>query len=134
MPEVLHHLVERGRHGRKRRELLDEGVAARGGLLADDRVAVLVEHRPGHDVALVVGKRLLELHRKGVREELDDGLAWREIDVDVVPFRCRDLRDAPLHQRLAGGDELDDGGAAGVDIRFDRADALFSTVSSTTGP
>ncbi len=28
----------------------------------------------------------------------------------------------PLHQRLAGGDQLDDGGAAGFEIGLDRAD------------
>ena len=122
VPEVLHDLVERGRHGRERGELLDESVAPRGGLLADDGVAVVVEHRARHDVALVVGERLLELHREGVGEELDDGLARRQVDIDVVPLRCRDLGDAPLHQRLAGGHQLHDGGTPCVEIGLDCAD------------
>ena len=46
VPEAVHDLVEGGLHGRQGRELLDESVAARGGLLADDGVAVVVEHRP----------------------------------------------------------------------------------------
>ena len=133
VPEMLHDLVERGRHGRERSELLDEGVAPRGGLLADDGVAVVVEHGPRHDVALVVGERLLELHREGVGEELDDGLAGRQVDIDVVPLRCRDLGDAPFHQRLAGRDELDDGGAAGIEIGLDRADEGGGTSSRSTG-
>ena len=92
------------------------------GLLAEHGVAVLVEDGPRHEVAVVVGERLLELHREGVGQELDDGLAGREVDVDVVPFGRGDLGDAALHQRLAGGDELDDGGAAGVEVGLDRAD------------
>ena len=46
----------------------------------------------------------------------------RQVDIDVVPFRCRDLGDAPFHQRLAGRDELNDGGAAGIEIGLDRAE------------
>ena len=122
VPEAMHDLVERRLHRRQGRELLDEGVAPGGGLLADDGVAVVVEHGPRHDVALVVGEGLLELYREGVGQELDDGLARREIDGEVVPFRGRDLGDAPFHQRLAGRDELDDGGAAGIEIGLDRAD------------
>ena len=122
VPEAMHDLVERRLHRRQGRELLDEGVAPRGGLLADDGVAVVVEHRPRHDVALVVGEGLLELYREGVGQELDDGLARREVDGEVIPFRGRDLGDAPFHQRLAGRDELDEGGAAGIEIGLDRAD------------
>ena len=58
-------------------------------------------------------------HAEGVGQELDDGLARREVDGEVVPFRGRDLDDAPFHQRLAGRDELDDGGAAGIEIGLD---------------
>ena len=122
VPEAVHDLVERRLHRRQGRELLDEGVAPGRGLLAYGGVAVVVEHGPRHDVALVVGEGLLELHRKGVGQELDDGLARGEVDGEVVPLRCRDLGDAPFHQRLAGRDELDHGGAAGIEIGLDRAD------------
>ena len=119
--ETVHDLVERRLHRRQCRELLDERVAPRHGLLAEHRIAVVVEHRPAHDVAVVVGERLLQLHGEGVGQELDDGLARRQVDGEVVPFRCRDLGDAPLHQCLAGGDELDHRRPAGCEIGLDRA-------------
>ena len=122
VPEMLHDLVERGRHRRERRELLDQRVALRDRLPAEHGVAVTVEHRPRKQVAALVGERLLQLHREGVGEELDDGLPRREVDGEVVPFGGRDLGDAPLHQRLAGRDQLDDGGAPGVEVGLDRAD------------
>ena len=122
VPEVLDDLVERSRHRRERGEFLDERIAASQGRLARHGIAVGVEHRPGHQVALRIGERFLQLHRKGMGEELDDGLARGEVHVDVVPLGCRDLGDAPLHQRFPGGDELHDGGTALFKVGLDRAD------------
>ena len=123
VPEMLHDLVERRRHRRQGRELLDKRVAPGDRLLAEHGVAVTVEHRPREQVAALVRERLLQLHREGVGQELDDGLPRGEVDGEVVPFRSRDLGDAPLHQRLAGRDQLDDGDdRPEVEIGLDRAD------------
>ena len=122
VPEAVHDLVERRLHRRQCRQLLDERVAPRHGLLAEHGVAVVVEHRPAHDVAVVVRERLLQLDREGMGEEFDDGFARGEVHREVVPFRCRDLGDAPFHERLAGRDELDDRRPAGIEIGLDRAD------------
>ena len=119
---MLHDLVERRRHRRQRGELLDQRVAAGDRLLAEHGIAVIVEHRPREQVAVIVGEGLLQLHREGVGQELDHGLARGEVDREVVPLGGRDLGDAPFHQRLAGGDQLDDGGAPGVEIGLDRTD------------
>ena len=85
-------------------------------------MTVLVEDGPGVEVAVVVGERLLELDRERVGKELDHGLARGEIDREVVPFGSRDLGDASVHERLAGRDELDDGGMACVEVLLDGAD------------
>ena len=122
VPEMLHDLVERRGHRRERRELLDQRVAAGDRLLAEHRVAVTVEHRPREQVAALVGEGLLQLHREGVGQELDHGLPRREVDGEVVPFGGRNLGDAPFHQRLAGRDQLDDGGPPGFEVGLDRAD------------
>ena len=111
---MLHDLVERRGHRRERGELLDQRVAAGDRLLAEHGIAVTVEHRPREQVAALVGERLLQLHREGVGQELDDGLPRGEVDGEVVPFGGRDLGDAPFHQRLAGRDQLDHGRAPGA--------------------
>ena len=107
--EMLDDLVEGRGDGRQCGELADEGFAARDRFLAEDGVTVLVEDGPGVEVAVVVGELLLQLDREGVGQELDDGLARGEVDREVVPFGGGDLGDAAVHERFAGGDELDDG-------------------------
>ena len=124
VPEMLHDLVERRRHRREGGELLDQRIPAGDRLLAEHGVAVIVEHRPREQVAALVGEGFLQLHREGVGQELDDGLPRGEVDGEVVPFGRRDLGDAPLHQRLAGRDQLDDGGAPGGALRM-AAEVLY---------
>ena len=87
-----------------------------------DRVALGVGHGPGHQVALVVGERFLQLHRECVGQIFQARLPRRQVDGDVVPFRDGDLGDAPVQQSLAGGDQLDDAGMAGLEIGLDRPD------------
>ena len=120
--EVMQYLVKGRVHGRQGRQLLDQRVALRERLLAQDRTAVGVRGGAAHQVPVAVGEGFLELHGKGVGEEVEDGLAGGEVDAEVVPFRRRYLGDAPLHQGLAGGHELDHGGPAGVEVGLDRAD------------
>ena len=55
-------------------------------------------------------------------EIVEDVLARRDIDLDVIPFLGRNLGEPALHQRFAGRDELDDGGVVGLEIALDRAD------------
>ena len=118
--EPLHDLVERAGDRRERGELLDQAVAAGDGLAALDRLAV-AKDRPRGEVALAVGERLVELHREGVREVVENIFARRDVDLDVVPVLGRDLGQPALHERLAGRDDLDDGGVAGLEIALDRA-------------
>ena len=117
----LDDLVEGAGHGRQRGELLDEAVAARDGLTALDRLAVAI-HRPGTEVALRIGEGLIELDREGMSEIVEHIFARGDVDLDVAPVLGRDLGEPALHQRLARGDDLDDGGVAGVEIALDRAD------------
>ena len=122
MAEAVHDLVQGRLHRRQRVEPLDESVALRHRFLAEHGVAVVVEDRPRHDVAVIVGEGLLQLHREGVSQEVEDVLAGREVDGEIVPFGGGDLGDAPLHQRLAGGDELHHRRAPVVEIGLDRPD------------
>jgi hypothetical protein len=45
-----------------------------------------------------------------------------DVDLHIAPFLGGDLGQAALHQRLAGGDDLDDRGVAGFEIALDRSD------------
>ena len=120
--EAVDDLVEGRLHRGKRAEPLDEGVPLRHRFLAEHRVAVGVEHGPRHDVAVVVGEGLLQLHREGVGQEIQHILPRRQVDGEVVPFGGGDLGDAPLHQRLAGGDELHHRRPPRFEVRLDGAD------------
>ena len=122
VPEPVNDLIERRLYRRQRAELLDQRVALRDGLLAQHRVVVGVEDGARHEVAVVVLEGLLQLHREGVLQEVEHVLARREVDREVVPLGRRDLGDAALHQRLAGGDQLHHRGAALLQIRLDGAD------------
>ena len=119
--EALDDLVERALDGSKRRQVLDHAVAPLHRLAALDRLAIAID-RPGREVALAVGEWLEELGRKAVRQIVENVFARRDVDLHVAPFLGRDLGEAPLHQRLAGRDDLDDGGMAGVEIALDRGD------------
>ena len=122
MAEAVQDLIEGGLHRRQRGELLDQRIAGGDGLPAQDRVAIGTGHGSAHQVAVVISERLLQLHRKGVGEVVEYGLARGQINTEIVPFGRRDLGDAPFHQCLPGGDQLDDGGAPGGEIGLDGAD------------
>ena len=112
----MQNLVERRLYRRQCRELLDQRVASGHGFLAQDRGALGVGHGPRHQVALVVGEGFLQLHRKGVGQIFQARLPRRQVDGDVVPFGDGDLGDAPVQEGLAGGDQLDHAGMAGLEI------------------
>ena len=114
--------------GGKRGELLDQPVAALDGLAALHRLAVAVD-RPRGQVAVAVGEGLEELRREAVRQIVEDILARRDVDLNVAPFLGRDLGKPPLHQRLAGRDDLHDGGMAGLEIALDRARSASASSS-----
>ena len=94
--ETVQNLVERRLHRWQGRELLDQRIAGGHGFLAQDRVAPGVGHGPRHQVALVVGEGFLQLHRERVRQIFQARLPRRQVDGDVVPFRDRDIGDAPV--------------------------------------
>ena len=114
--------------GGERCELLDQAVAPFDGLAALHRLAV-AKDRPRREIALAVGERLEELGREAVREIVEDVFARRDVDLDVAPFLGRNLGEPALHQRLAGRDDLDDGGMAGVEIALDRARSASASSS-----
>ena len=89
--ETVEDLVQRRLHRRQCRELLDQGIAGSDRFLAQDRVAFGVGHGPGHEIALVVGERLLQLHRECVGQIFQARLPRRQVDGDVVPFRDGDI-------------------------------------------
>ncbi len=86
-----------------------------------DRLAV-AKHRPRRQIALAIRERLIELHREAMGEVVQDIFARSYVDADVVPFLGRDLSETPFHQRLAGGDNLDDCGMSGRQVLLDRPD------------
>ena len=101
--------------------MLDQPVAAFDGLAALDRLAV-TKNRPGGEIALAVGERLVELCREGMGEIVEDVFARRDVDLDIGPFLGGNLGDPPLHQRLAGGDDLDHAGVPGGEVGLHRPD------------
>ena len=120
--EALQDLVQRGGDGGERGEPLDHVVAPLDGLAADDGVAVRVPGGARHQVPLVVGEGFVKLDGERVLQEVEHVFARREVDREVLPLRCGDLGEAAFHQRLAGGDELDDGGSVPFEVALDRAD------------
>jgi len=111
-PEPLHDLVERPLHGRQRGQALDQPVAPVNGVAALYRVTV-ARDGPGGQVALAVGERLIQLGREGVGEIVEHVLAGRDVDLDIAPLLGRSLRDAALHQRFTGRDDLHHAGVPG---------------------
>ena len=57
-----------------------------------------------------------------MRQIIQHVFARRDVDADVAPFLGRYFGEATLHQRLAGGYDLDDRGMAFGNIALDRAD------------
>ena len=101
--------------------MLDQAVAPLDGVAAPDRLAVAHDRARG-EIALAVGKRLEQLGREAVRQIVEDIFARRDVDLDVAPLCRRDLREPPLHQRLAGRDDLDDRRMSRREIALDRGD------------
>jgi hypothetical protein len=60
------------------------------------------EDWPRRQIAFAVGERLVELHREGMGEIVEDIFPRRDVDMHVVPFLGRDLGQSALHQCLAG--------------------------------
>jgi len=119
--EALDDLVERAGHRLKRCEPLDQLVAAGDGLPALDGLAVAI-NRPRRQIALAVRERLVELHREGMGEIVEDIFPRRDVDAHVVPFLGRDFCQAPFHQGFAGRHDLDDGGVPVDQVLLDGAD------------
>lgn len=70
-------------------------------------------------VAVGVGVGLVEVGGEGVFEVAEDVFPGREVDGEVVPFAGGDLGDAPIEEGFAGGDDLDHGGVAVVEVALD---------------
>src|SRR3546814_21040492 len=70
-PEMLDDLSERARHRRQCRQSLDHRIAAANGLAVDDRVAVVIAHRPRRKTALIVFARFVELDGEAVLEVIE---------------------------------------------------------------
>jgi hypothetical protein len=67
-PEMLDNLVKRAGHRRQSGKPLEHRITGTAGFAIEDGVAIRVECGPRREIALAVGERLIELHRKTVRE------------------------------------------------------------------
>ncbi len=101
--------------------MLDQLVTLGDGLPAFDRLTV-ARDRARRQIALAVRERLVELHGEAMGEVVEDIFSRRDVHPNVVPLLGRDLGQSPFHQRLAGGDDLHDGGMARVEVGLDRPD------------
>ena len=119
--EVLHDLVERPRHRVQRRQVLDQPVAPLHGLAALHGLPV-PEHRARGQAAVAVGVLLEQLRRERVSEIRENGPTRSGVDHKVAPLLGGNIGEAPLHQRLAGGDELHHGRVAGLEVALDALD------------
>src|SRR3546814_21166911 len=68
---MLDDLIERARHRRQCRQSLDHRIAAANVLAVDDRVAVVIAHRPRRKTALIVFARFVELDGEAVLEVIE---------------------------------------------------------------
>ena len=118
---MLHYLVERAGNGWQAGELLDHLVAPGHSLAAFDRLAV-AENRARRQIALAIGEGFVELHRERMGEVIENVFPRRDVHADVAPFLGRQFGQSPLHERLAGRDDLDDGGMARLQILRDLPD------------
>ena len=121
-PEALHDLVERALHGGKGREMLDQPIAALHGFARLDGIAVLIDDGPRLQIAVLVGIDLVKLRREGMGEIVQDIFARGDVAGKIAPFGRGDFREAALHQRFAGRDDLDHRGVARLQIAINRSD------------
>lgn len=119
--ETLDDLVERARDGQQRGEVLDQTVAALDRVATLHRLAV-AKDGPRADIAVFVAVFFEQLRRERVGEIVEHILPRRDVDLNVVPVRGRNLCKAPFHQRLAGRYDLDDGGMARGKVALDMRD------------
>ncbi|ARU03147.1 hypothetical protein LOKVESSMR4R_03924 (plasmid) [Yoonia vestfoldensis] len=119
MPEDL---VERALHRGEGPKMLDKIIPPPLRLAADDRVAIAIEGGARAQIAILVGVRLKKLRREAVHQVVHDVLPRREIDLQIVPVRGRDLFKAAFHHRFAGRDHLNHGRVPCCKVRLDGAD------------
>src|SRR3546814_9572314 len=74
-------------------ERLDQAVTTRNGVPALHGLAV-AKHGSRRQVAFAVREGLVELHREGMSEVVQNVFAGRDVHPHVVPFLRRDLRQA----------------------------------------
>ena len=101
--------------------MLDQPVAPLHGLAALHGLPV-PEHRARGQVAVAVGVLLEQLRRERVSEIRENGPTRSGVDHKVAPLLGGNIGEAPLHQRLAGGDELHHGRVAGLQVALDALD------------
>ena len=80
--EALDDLVQRARDRRQAGQLLDEGIAARNRFPRFHRLAV-AEYGAGRHVAVAIGEGLIELHRKGMGEVIEDIFPRGDVNAHV---------------------------------------------------
>src|SRR3546814_6404446 len=69
--EALDDLVKRAGNRGLRRQRFDQAIPASDGLATLDRLAIAI-YRPGRQLAIAVGERLVKLHREGGGEIVED--------------------------------------------------------------
>ncbi len=106
--EVFDDRIERGSDGRQRAELLDQRVTRGHGASAEDRIALLVAHRLGTQVSVLVGEDLHQAHREAFDEVVDDIFTRGQIDIERFAFFHAKVGKAPVEHGLRGRDQLHD--------------------------
>ena len=87
--EPLDDRVERGRDRRQRAELLDHAVPRGQRRAAQDRSALVIDHRLGARIAVLVGEHGHQPHREALGEVVDHVFARAEVDLQRLAFLVR---------------------------------------------
>ena len=106
--EPLDDRIERGGDRRERAELFDHRVARRHGAAAQHRVAVLVDHRFGTRIAVLVDEDRHQPDREALGEVIDHIFARAEIDLEMLALLVGKIGKTPVEHGLGGRDQLDD--------------------------
>ncbi len=98
--------IERRRDRRQGTELLDHAIARGKRRTTQNRGTVLITHRFGPSIAVLVRKHGHQPHRKAFGEVIDHVFAGGEIDFECFAFRIGEIGEAAVKHGFGGRDEL----------------------------
>ena len=107
-PKMLDDRVERCGDWRKRAKLFDQRIARGNGTRAKNRITVVIAHRFGAQIAVLVGKDLHQAHREALGEIVDDVFARTKVDIECLAFLVAEIGEAAVEHGLSGRNQLHD--------------------------